>query len=119
MNDAVQKIVSHIRRADNKQVILGPIRQGTDNTTLAGSWYFIVVTGDPVTDVRLDAVQSEERELTEELRIEVMRGLFGGKPIVIHDMDDELAMMRMAEVLWPSERATTLREHVEQEMGGS
>jgi hypothetical protein len=117
MSEAIQQIVSHIRRADS-DVIIGPIRLGHDFTELAGAWYFITISADADGYARLDAIQAEERSLTEEMRDHVMYGLIGGKPIVIHDMDDELSMMQMAEALWPSARTTMLRERVEQEMGG-
>jgi hypothetical protein len=115
MDETIHRIVSHIRRADS-DVIIGPIRVGNDGTPLAGMWYFIAISADQAGEPRLDSIRADDEGLIEELRIGVMGGLIHGKPIVIHDTDDERVMMQMAQAIWPTERIKMLRERVEQEM---
>jgi hypothetical protein len=37
------------------------------------------------------------------------------RPVSIHDFDDELAMIKCAEALWPSEENTRIRKVIEAE----
>jgi hypothetical protein len=37
------------------------------------------------------------------------------KPVVIHDFDDELAMVRFCEILWPGKRVAKIRAEIEAE----
>lgn len=51
----------------------------------------------------------------DELRASVMLALVQRRPLVIHDMDDEIAMVRLCEMLWPGKRISKLRAAVEAE----
>ena len=82
-------------------------RSGRD----AKRWYFMVATSDEC-GFRSDMVivDAEQRE---QMRVEVMAELVQRPPLVIHDIGDEVEMVRLCEVLWPGPCIATLRKEVE------
>jgi hypothetical protein len=104
--DAVEYVLG---KAGDTQVVLGPlVRDGH------GRWYFMLATAGPENDCHLDQVfvSSDEPEAD---RTRVVRALVERRPFVIHDTDDELAMSRLCETLWPGERITSIRQAIESE----
>jgi hypothetical protein len=58
---------------------------------------------------------SQERDLAERLRASLIVALIQGRPLVIHDTDDELEMARWCEAIWPSEKTRRVRAGIEAE----
>jgi hypothetical protein len=51
-------------------------------------------------------------------RMMIMTALVDYRPIVIHDTDDELAMTKLCETLWPGPCITRIRQNIETERPG-
>jgi hypothetical protein len=87
----------------------------------ARRWYFCISTCGPDKQFRTDSVTIDDPSWGEGLdgakatRAEFLRMLVTRKPLVIHDVGDEVTMARLCERLWPGDRVTKLRQAVEDE----
>jgi hypothetical protein len=108
-----RQIVDYVLRGSNDiNVVVGPLLwQPSDGVSGAKRWYFIVATSDE-RGWRCDMVNVEEDE-REWMRMRVMAALVERRPLVIHDMGDEVEMARLCEVLWPGPRIAAVRKQVE------
>ncbi len=104
--DAVNYILD---QAGNTQVVVGPLVRDGD-----GRWYFILATAGPENDSHLDqiVVRFDQPEAD---RTRVLHALIERRAFATHDIDDELAMARLCETLWPGERITSIRKAIEAE----
>jgi hypothetical protein len=108
-------VAKFLRRGKNPHphVILGPIVWELKGDRKR--WYFITVTGD-AKGARLDQFTAQDKTLCEAVRANLQIALFQlQSPLVVHDMDDELALARLSENLWPSPKTTKLRTDIEAE----
>lgn len=80
----------------------------------AKGMYFIIATADHAGQFRCDQICAPEEDI-DELRMSFTLEMARRPPLVIHEMDDELAMARFCEVLWHGERITTMRKAIEAE----
>jgi hypothetical protein len=84
-------------------------------------WYFTLSTCDQDKQHRVDVVNIDAsawgkgRAACEEARDSLVFALMQRRPLVIHDMDDEVATVRLCETLWPGERISQIRADVEAE----
>jgi hypothetical protein len=65
--------------------------------------------------VTVDLSWGEGLDGAEAARASFLRMLVTRKPLVIHEVEDEVTMARLCERLWPGERVTKLRQAVEDE----
>jgi hypothetical protein len=117
MISTVREVVDvALRDSNSRHVVVGPLVWPPAQGSGAERWYFTVATSDAEQGFRCDQVLVPKAE-REEMRRSVLVELMRRRPpaLVIHDMDDELAMARMCETLWPGERITALRRAVEVE----
>ena len=110
--------VTHILgRADGVHVVVGPLRWRPTDGLSGRYWYFVVATADPdrvFRCVQINIPQGNE-DIGEIRRMQFLSELISRLPLVIHDCDDEVAMARLCESLWPGERISQLRAAVEAE----
>jgi hypothetical protein len=104
--DAVNYVLDE---AGNTQVVVGPLVRDAD-----GRWYFMLATAGADNECHLDqiVVSFDEPEAD---RARVLHALVERRPLTTHDTDDELAMARLCETLWPGERITSIRRAIEAE----
>jgi len=115
---ALSKFVAEIdRTTDDRVVVVGPMRWQPREDG-GKRWYFIAAYKRrgkfyatsidtpgyelPITPDDVPAAMFLIKPVT--ARDQSKRGLVSIKPLVIHDMDDEVAMAQICAVLWPSPR---------------
>lgn len=95
-------------------VVVGPVCWELPGGSDQRLWYFVVIAGGE--NLWITALQGMPTSaIAEQARGVLMVQLATGKPIVIHDFDDELAMAKFCEAAWPSGRITTVRQDIEAE----
>ncbi|MGO8910329.1 MAG: hypothetical protein ACLQDM_13565 [Bradyrhizobium sp.] len=108
----IDKIAKSICRGmDGSDIVIGPMisRPSYDASMLIR--YFDVATSGrkQYRSIRIDVENDNDRALL----IAALRAMH--PPLTIHEVDDELEMLRGCEALWPGERVTKIRQHVEDE----
>jgi hypothetical protein len=94
-------------------VVIGPLTWQPSDGVVAKRWYFVVATsGTEGFRCDMTTVEAEHRV---EMRMQVMAEFVRRRPLVIHDVDDELEMARLCEMLWPGPRITAIRKAIEEE----
>lgn len=116
---AVERFVVHLLDAAiSPHVVLGPLVWCPAPGESAGKlWYFIAAVCGPA-GFRCQRLSADDEDLAAEARaltMMVMVDRVPRVPRVLHDMDDELAMAKLCEGLWPSDRTRALRAAVERE----
>jgi hypothetical protein len=106
MVDAVRQTVT-----EDLQVVVGPALWQPSDGKRAKTWYFIIATGGDGFCCHRVAITGDN------FRQRFLFALIQRKPLVIHDVDDELHMARLCAMLWPSPRTRELRKAVEAEKG--
>ncbi len=78
------------------------------------TWYVLVGSADDDAEFHLDRLQVNhgEPKLAGQCRAALVAELRRRSPIVIHDFDCELEMLRYAAALWPSDAVRRLRDEV-------
>lgn len=102
-----------VRGSIDRVVVIGPLlcRPGVNG------WYFIVATAGK-RGFRCDQIctGTEDYQQASMDQAQIITLLVQKKKgLVMHLMDDELAMAQLCETLWPSARTTCLRQTVESE----
>lgn len=109
-------IVDHaLKGANDINVVIGPLSWRPTDGLSAKRWYFIICTSEEGRGFRCDEIIVPEADET--YRTGIIAEFVKHRPLVLHDMDDELAMARLCEALWPGDRITNLRKAVERERG--
>jgi hypothetical protein len=103
-----------LRGANSRHVVVGPLLWQSTDGTANKRWYFMLASSGEGRGFRCDmvTVTPDERE---KMRASVIMALIERRPLVIHDVGDEVTMARLCETLWPGPRITRLREGVEAE----
>jgi len=109
--------------AGDPHVVVGPLCNQRSDGTSARRWYFCISTCDQDKCFRTDSVtlatapgiDPDDIAAMERTRAALIKQLAAYPPRVIHDVDDEIAAVRLCEALWPGERITALRQAVEAE----
>jgi hypothetical protein len=101
-------------------IVVGPCCYQPSDGRTARRWYFCISTCGPDKQFRTDSVTvdpswGEGLDGAEAARASFLRMLMTRKPLVIHDVGDEVTMARLCESLWPGEWVTKLRQAVEDE----
>jgi hypothetical protein len=109
--------------AGDPHVVVGPLCNQRSDGTSARRWYFCISTCDRSRAWRTDSVtmaaspgaDPDDIAVMERTRAALIKRPAAYPPRVIHDVDDEIAAVRLCEQLWPGERITVLRQAVEAE----
>ena len=116
--DSVDSIVDYVLRGSNDiNVVVGPKLWRPSDGNASRVYYFMVATSEKGRGFRCDQITLGDR--MEEGRTAFILALVQRKPLVIHDMPDELQMVRLCETLWPGERISKIRHQVEAERGAA
>jgi hypothetical protein len=106
-----------LRDADSTHVVVGPVLWQPSDGTAGKVWYFIVASSEAGRGFRCDQVVVPAGS-PDWMRSGVIAALMRRPPLVVHSVDDELAMVRLCEMLWPGGRIAALRRQVEAERRG-
>jgi hypothetical protein len=113
MTTAFEQIASHVLAGTNDMhVVIGPLLWQPSDGTEAKRWYFIIATSEAGRGFRCDKIEVKTDE-REQMRASVIFALVRRRPIVIHDMGDEVSMARLCETLWPGPRIAQIRQQIE------
>jgi hypothetical protein len=78
-------------------------------------WYFTVASGDRAGFFTLKVGCGDDAQLADQCRASAFVVFAMRKPIVIHDMDDELDMAKWCESIWPCAKTRQIRAGIEAE----
>ena len=106
-----------LERSVDRTFLVSPIAWQPSGGTSALEWFFLVIGCDRTGVIRRDELFAETEADTVALRADVMAALAARPPCVLHAFDDELAMARLAEILWPCAKITGIRRRIEAERG--
>jgi hypothetical protein len=116
LRDSLDAIVDHVLRGSNDiNVVVGPKLCRPSDGKTSRVFYFVVATSEKARGFRCDQITLGEG--MEEARAAFILALAQRKPIIIHDVGDELQMARLCETLWPGDRISKIRRQVEAERG--
>jgi hypothetical protein len=102
-----------LSNATSEHVVIGPIVWLPSDGTSARLFYFTIASCDRG-GFRLHKIVVAEDTAEQDQR-DIVAALSCRQAVVVHLVDDELAMARLCEKLWPSPRITALRRAVEVE----
>lgn len=103
------------RSPASSHILLGPVVQRPlDSGDDTPEFYFAITGGSEKTPSTI-SIGGADRTLPEEFRQALLVDLVGQRPIVIHDLDDELEMARWAAAIWPCEQTQRILAAVRQE----
>jgi hypothetical protein len=100
-------------KSDDSHVIVGPLVWYHDGDRL-DRLYFVVETSEERRGWRADTIEVPKDE-ADEWRALFMAQLIEHRPLVVHDMDDELAAAKLAASLWPGPRIERIVREIEAE----
>jgi hypothetical protein len=98
-----------------RHVVMGPLVWRPSGGTADRVLYFVLVlfyADKGLRIIRFDVECESERTL-------LLHTLQQQPPVIVHDMGDELEMVRLCEVIWPCARTSRIRANVEAEKGES
>jgi hypothetical protein len=99
-----------IRSAGGVHVVVGPVvwEQLPDGRR----WYFTVACG---IEFAVDKIVAEDKPLAQQARRALFGTLAQHRPIVVHDMDDELEMAHWCSAIWPCAMTSGIVAAIEKE----
>jgi hypothetical protein len=100
-------------KSNDSHVIIGPLVWHRDGDR-PNMRYFIVETSEEGRGWRGDKIEVPKDEAVE-LRTQFIAALVRQRPLVLHDMDDELAAAKLAATLWPGPRIKRIVREIEEE----
>ncbi len=113
--ELVERVVAQILkdRCECPYVIFGPVVwQGNQGKR---DWYFDVISSDGASFFTVKVGGGDNAELAGQCRASAFVSFLKRKPIVVHDMDDELTMAQLWEAIPPCEKTRTVRAGIEAE----
>jgi hypothetical protein len=99
------------RNLASPHAVVGPLVWRPSDGIADKVWYFVLVlfyADKGLRIIRFDVECESERTL-------MLRTLQQQPPVIIHDTDDELEMVKLCEVIWPCARISKIRAKVEAE----
>ncbi len=99
-------------RCECPHVVIGPVVWQENRGKR--EWYFTLASGDPGFFTLMVGF-GEDAGLADQCRASAFVSFIRRKPIVVHDVDDELAMARLCEAIWPCEKTRKVRAGIEGE----
>lgn len=107
-----------LRNVNSRHIVIGPASWQPSDGIACKRWYVTIAASEAGRGFRCDQViLSPESPQADRARI--MAAFVARRPLVIHDVDDELYMARLCETLWPGPEITRLRQTVEAERAAS
>ena len=121
LNQAISQFADSVLygSGDAPTVTIGPLVWGIEPGHDTKHWYFIVGSADAAGNFRSDqlSIPQDDKPLAKEARAALMQAFIERRPVVVHDFDDELEMIRFCEALWACDKTHRLLAAVEQERG--
>jgi len=106
---SVDEMVDFVLRDSNDiNVFVGPLVWRPGDGAGGRVWYFVVATSEKGRGLRCD--QLIVRGATDRPRF--IAALLARKPIIVHDMADELVMAEWCEALWPGPLIAEIRQQI-------
>jgi hypothetical protein len=99
-----------LTRAADQTLAVGPLLWQPTDGTVARLWYFLVGSGDSAKQFHCTRVTVNDRTDRQALLAELASRRV---PLVVHLFNDELAMARVCEALWPGESISRTRSAIE------
>jgi hypothetical protein len=110
--DLTEAVDFVLRGTDDTNVVVSPV-VWRPSTKSGREWYFVVAASEPGRGFRCDMFLGPNKETATSSRSALFAAFLEKGPLVVHDMDDELAWARLCETLWPGERITGIRKQIE------
>ncbi len=113
--ELIEQVVAEVLkdRVECPDLILGPVvweeNQGKRD------WYFLLASSDCAGFFSLKVCVGADAELADQCRALAFGSFLMRKPIVVHAMDNELAMARLCEAIWPCDKTREVRAGIEAE----
>jgi hypothetical protein len=107
-----------LRDTNSPHIVIGPATWQPSDGTAGKRWYCTIAASEAGRGFRCDQVVLSP-DSPQEDRGRIIAAFVAHRPLVIHDVDDELYMARLCEILWPDPKITRLRQTVEAERGTS
>jgi hypothetical protein len=112
---AVDEVAACIMaKSADQQIIVGPLITIMTDSSAPPIPYVMVCTGDADEQMHCDQIICHD----EAGRSALMLALCNHRPVIIHNMDDELDMVKWCDTLWPGDKTRRLISAVETEHGG-
>jgi hypothetical protein len=96
-------------------IIIGPLVWQPSNGITARRWYFTLARFTAEFGFDLFEVEVDSDDLLARSALKLALIQLRQRPIILHDVDDELEMAKLCETLWPSERISHIRASIEAE----
>jgi hypothetical protein len=117
MSQSVDEIANYIlSKAADAQILIGPLIAKMLDDSEPAIPYVVVCSGDEDKQMHCDQIMCHDEIGRRGL---ILALVARRRPIVIHDMDDELAMVKLAEVIWPCDKARRIIAATEAERKGA
>jgi hypothetical protein len=113
MSESYDEIADYIlSKAADVHVMIGPLIELMYDGTKPAIPYVAVCTGDADGQMHVDQIMCHDEAGKFGLKLAIIQRR---RPVVIHDMDDELYMAKMAAALWPCAKARRILAGTEKE----
>ena len=118
MTHPIDEVIATIRRGTDASphVLFGPIQRSRPGIAALADYHFVVFGADGG-DLRVSCLNFREREPAETVRRLLIMKLGVTEPVVVHDLDNEMELVRVCDRLWPSAKTKRLLAVVEAERG--
>jgi hypothetical protein len=103
-----------LRGVDSPHIVVGPAVWQPSDGTAGKRWYCTIAASEAGKGFRCDQVVLSP-DNPEADRASVIAAFYPHRPIIIHDMADELNMVKLCETLWPGPMIARLRRSIEAE----
>lgn len=95
-------------------VVIGPVVW--EPIAAGRQWYFVIASGSP-DGFRVDRLAADDKPLAERARAALLIEMMQRRPVVVHDMADELDMARWCAAIWPGQKTAAILASIEGERG--
>jgi hypothetical protein len=103
-----------LRDTNSPHIVIGPATWQPSDGTAGKRWYCTIAASEAGRGFRCDQIVLSP-DSPQDDRGRIIAAFIPHRPLVLHDMADELDMARLCEALWPGPRITSLRHAVEAE----
>ena len=96
-------------------VVIGPTTWQQPDPREERVWYFVIASGDRGGFFTVKISFGNDAELADRGRSAALVNFMMRRPIVVHDVDDELYMAQLCEAIWPCPKTSAIRAAIEAE----